>query len=190
MPDHVPAWELVQSEHLQDCRILQVNRDTARSPHTGETHDFFTIESVDWVNVIPLTPEGDVVMVRQYRHGSRGVTLEIPGGMVDAGEDPGAAVAREMLEETGYAGETPIRLGAVNPNPALFGNLCHSYVIHGAHQVDEIRNEGAEATAVELVPLSEIPERIRRGEIDHALVVTAFHWWGLRDQRHESGTNV
>ena len=180
MQSDVPEWELLESEHLQDCRILQVNRDIARSPHSGETHEFFSIESVDWVNVIPLTAEQEVVMVRQYRHGSRGVTLEIPGGMVDAGEDPGTAAARELLEETGYAGQEPVRLGAVNPNPALFGNLCHSYVVQGARQVAEIRNGGAEATVVELVPLAGIPDRIRTGEIDHALVVTAFHWWGLR----------
>ncbi len=183
MPDHVPDWELVASEHLQDCRILQVHRDTSRSPHTDTTHEFFRIEAVDWVNVIPLTPDNEVVMVRQFRHGSRRVTLEIPGGMVDAGEDPAATAARELLEETGYAGDAPIRLGAVNPNPALFGNQCHSYAVRGATRVAEIRNEGAEATVVELVPLAQIPNRIRAGEIDHALVVTAFHWWHLDHTR-------
>jgi ADP-ribose pyrophosphatase len=76
------------------------------SPRTGKEHDFYVLDSVNWVNVIAITPDQQLVMVEQYRHGSNTVELEIPGGMMDAGEtDPVATAVRELREETGYAGE-------------------------------------------------------------------------------------
>src|SRR5215468_5476548 len=95
-------WELVRSEYLARCRILNLRRDLSIDPRDGRQHDFYVIEAPDWVNVIPLTPDGQVVMIEQYRHGSGEVTLEIPGGMVDEGEEPHEAAVRELWEETGY----------------------------------------------------------------------------------------
>lgn len=151
----------------------------ARSPSSGEEHDFYCIESAEWVNVVPVTTDGQVVMVRQFRHGSQTLTLEIPGGMIDAGETPADAALRELLEETGYTAERAIPAGAVNPNPALFGNRVHTFVAPGVEKVAEIRNEGAEETWVELVPVSEIPRLVRAGEIDHALVLAGLYQWEL-----------
>ena len=151
----------------------------ARSPTSGEEHDFYCIESAEWVNVVPVTTDGQVVMVRQFRHGSQTLTLEIPGGMIDAGETPAEAALRELLEETSYTAERAIPAGAVNPNPALFGNRVHTFVAPGVEKVAEIRNEGAEETWVELVPVSEIPRLVRAGEIDHALVLAGLYQWEL-----------
>lgn len=175
-------WELVETETLQDCVVFRVGRALTRSPKTGEVHPFYRIDSVDWVNVVPITDAGDVVMVRQYRHGSREVTLEIPGGMVDPGETPAEAGARELLEETGYRAASISFLGRINPNPAIFGNTCHTFLASGAVPFAEIRNEGTEETVVELVPRSEIPQRLRAGEIDHALVVAALYWYDLAER--------
>lgn len=149
----------------------------ARSPRTGDVHSFYQIRADDWVNVVPVTRDGHIVMVRQYRHGCQQVTLEIPGGMVDPGETPAEAAARELLEETGYLAERVLPIGVVNPNPALFDNRCHTYLAVGAHRVDEVRNESTEETVVELVPEGEVDRLVREGRIDHALVVAAiFHW--------------
>ena len=137
-------WPLLEEETLQDCRIFNVLRARARSPRTGQAHDFYRIESVDWVNVVPLTLDDQVVMVRQFRHGSREVTLEIPGGMVDPGEEPAAAAARELLEETGYRAGDVVSLGRVSPNPALFDNRVHTFLATACTRVAEIVNEGAE----------------------------------------------
>ena len=160
--------------------MFRVDRTLARSPRTGDVHPFYQIRADDWVNVVPVTRDGHVVMVRQYRHGCQEVTLEIPGGMIDPGETPAAAAARELLEETGYRAERVEPIGWVNPNPALFDNRLHIFLATGAEAVAEIRNDGGtEETSVELVPGPEVDPMIRDGRIHHALVVAAIHRWRI-----------
>jgi len=174
-----PAWEVLSSELLQDCRVFRVARATVRSPHTSHAHPFFTIDADAWVNVVATTQRGELVMVRQWRHGARKVTLEIPGGLIDPGESPEIAAARELREETGFEAQSLRLLGDVNPNPALFGNRVYTYLAENCDRVGEVQNGALEETWVELVPERELPARLRAGEIDHALVIAALHWWKL-----------
>ena len=167
-------WTPLETELLQECAVFSVSRTRTVSPNDGSEHDFYRIDSCDWVNIIPVTPDGDVVMVRQYRHGTREVTLEIPGGMVDPGETPATAAERELLEETGYRVDQVVPIGATSPNPAIFGNRVYSYLGHGARRVAEVSNDGTEETAVELVSEARLPELLRSGGVDHALVLAAF----------------
>ena len=173
-------WEVVETEELQQCKVFAVTRSMTRSPLSGEVHPFFRIEAGDWVNVVPITADDELVLVRQYRHGSREITLEIPGGIVDPGETPAEAAARELLEETGYRAERVEPLGHVNPNPALFENRCPTFLAPEVVRVAEIQNTQLEETSVELVPMAEIPDQLRRGIIDHALVVAALYWYALK----------
>ena len=175
-----PSWEVLEEEHLQHCKVFDVHRATMKSPITGEPHPFYRIESPDWVNVVALTPDDALVMVRQFRHGSRVVTLEIPGGLVDTGESAPEAAARELLEETGYRAGRLEDLGSLNPNPALFANRVHMQLALDCVRVGEIQNSSTEHTTVELLPLAALPDTLRRGEIDHALVVAALHAFELR----------
>ena len=175
-------WELIETEDLQDCRVFRVARSLARSPRTGQEHSFYRIDADDWVNIVPLTAAGEIVMIRQFRHGSREVTLEIPGGIVDPGETPLGAALRELREETGYAAETAEPTGMVNPNPALFGNRVYSFVAHDVRRVGGIANDGTEETAVELVSRAELPQLLAEGRITHALVVAALFWFDLRER--------
>jgi 8-oxo-dGTP pyrophosphatase MutT (NUDIX family) len=175
-------WRVVQRDFLQDCRVFSVSRTLAESERTGERFPFFRIDSADWVNVVPLTRGGEVVMIRQYRHGSGEVTLEVPGGMVDPGETPAGAAARELLEETGYRAARIEALGHVSPNPALFGNRLHAFVARDVEKVAEVRNEAREETLVELVPRRDLPELVRRGRVDHALVIATLHFLELAER--------
>ncbi|HKA13555.1 MAG TPA: NUDIX hydrolase [Myxococcota bacterium] len=172
-------WTVLENDAIQDCRVFSVRRIRARSPRTGDAHDFFAIDASDWVNVVAITPDGCVVMVRQYRQGAGRVTLETPGGMVDPGETPADAAARELLEETGYAAAELIPLGAVNPNPALFSNCLHGFLARGAERVREVQSDSTEETHVELLPLAALREEVRAGRVDHALVIAVAYLYEL-----------
>jgi 8-oxo-dGTP pyrophosphatase MutT (NUDIX family) len=180
MPRKPTPWPELEREALADCRVFTVSRSRARSPHTGGQHDFYRIDASDWVNIVPLTEAGEVVMIRQYRHGECAVTLEIPGGIVDPGESPAQAAARELLEETGYrcTGE-PIATGVLNPNPALFGNRVHSFLAERVCWEREIECGETEDTHVELVRLADLDRVLRAGTVSSALVIAAFHWMRL-----------
>jgi 8-oxo-dGTP pyrophosphatase MutT (NUDIX family) len=168
------SWPVVSSRLERAFRIFNLRTDRARSPLTGAEHDFVVLESAPWVNVIPLTRAEEVILIRQYRHGIRETTLEIPGGLVETADTPLAAAKRELLEETGCQGETWIELGYVHPNPAIQDNRCYTFLALGVTQAGPQALDEKEDIAVLLHPLADIPRLIREGEITHALVVAAF----------------
>jgi ADP-ribose diphosphatase len=182
---HPRAWRVLADEHLQHCKVFDVHRATMASPKTGEPHPFYRIESSEWVNVVALTERDELVMVRQFRQGSRTLTLEIPGGLVDPGESPAQAAGRELLEETGYQAGRLESLGSINPNPALFSNRVHMWVALDCESVAPIRNESTEETSVALLPLADLGSTVSAGGIDHALVVATLYrfelWRSARD---------
>jgi 8-oxo-dGTP pyrophosphatase MutT (NUDIX family) len=176
----IKPWKRIRSQPPQSFRVFSVRTDTTISPRTGRKHDFYILESRDWINIIPLTDNQQVVMIKQYRHGSRGVTLEIPGGLVDAGDTPKKAAARELLEETGYQAKEWKKIGVVNPNPALFNNRCHTFLAQDIKKITDPLPDQTEDIEVVLIPLKRIPGLILNGEIDHAMVITAFTYCLLR----------
>ena len=179
-PGKLKSWQRLDSETVYSCRIFSLQKNRSRSPRTNKEHDFFVLDSGDWVNIIPVTADDRVVLIRQYRHGTEDFTLEIPGGMVDQ-EDPSPlyAARREMQEESGYDSEDIIPLGAIHPNPAIQGNRCHSFLARNVEKRFEPNFDTTEETEVTLAPLADIPDLIRQGQITHALVVVAFHWYDL-----------
>jgi ADP-ribose pyrophosphatase len=168
-------WSIISSKPDKSYRVFSLRTDHARSPRTGRSHDFFVLESSAWVNVIPLTDKNEVVLVRQYRHGTRDITIEIPGGLVEGEDSPEVAARRELREETGYAEESLVGLGYVEPNPAIQNNRCYTYLAKNVYAIGEQKQDEKEDIDVILKPLAEIPRMIREGEITHALVIAAFY---------------
>ena len=179
----IQPWKVTRSEMLLDGRIFKVRKDVVVNPRTGQPHDMFVLEQPNWVNVIPLTPDERVVMVEQWRHGTRSVHLETPGGLMEDGETPEQCARRELLEETGYEAGEVVRLGTVHPNPAIQNNLQHYVLATNCRHVAAPALDSAEDIMVRLVPLSEVPDMIRTGKITHGIVIGGFYWLELHRQK-------
>jgi ADP-ribose pyrophosphatase len=174
-----PDWTLLGSRKVSDHRIFRIRHDRYRVEPAGVEREFVVLESPDWVNVVPLTDDGRMVLVRQYRHGIRGTSLEIPGGIIDPGESPEMAALRELREETGFEPERITLLGRVCPNPAIQDNRCYLYLAENCRPAARPDPEVFERIEVLLHPVAEVPELIRREEICHGLVLNALGFLGL-----------
>jgi ADP-ribose pyrophosphatase len=170
------SWQVLRKQQVADCRVFKVRRDFSRDPRNGREHEFFVIEAPDWINVVPVTADGKIVMIEQYRHGTNEVTLEIPGGMVDEGESHAETAARELVEETGYRASTVELIGRSRPNPAIQNNWLYSFVARNCVLTQAPQPDEVEQIDVRLVPFNEVPRLITTGAITHALVIAAFYY--------------
>lgn len=173
-PSSVRAWEWLESRHEPHMILFKPRWDRLRNPRTQQDMERLVLETPAWVNVVALTAERRLIVVRQYRFGTRSVTTEIPGGMVDRGEEHAAAARRELREETGYTAERWTYLGAVEPNPAFQDNLCHHWLAEDAALTHPQELDGGEDIEVTTLALDEVRRAILAGEIRHALVLTAL----------------
>lgn len=173
------GWKKVTgSEVVLNTPVFDIEKTRMKCLRTGKEGDFYTFTCPNWVNVIAETADHKLVMIKQFRAGSDKIELEIPGGGIESHEpDPIAAGARELLEETGYAGKSGRIIGKVCPNPALQGNTCFTIFFSDTEKVSEPTMEGTEDIETFLVPTDQIHDKIVNGEITHGLVLNALHFY-------------
>jgi len=174
------SWKRLGGRPVADCRVFSVRAERAAHPVSGHERDFYVLDAPDWVNVIALTAGGEIVLVEQYRHGTESVTLELPGGTVDPGEEPLAAGLRELAEETGHGGGRAEILGWCEPNPAMQSNRCWFVLVEGVREVGPPAPDEGEHLAVRLEPAGRVPQLLADGAIRHALVLAAFQRYFAR----------
>jgi 8-oxo-dGTP pyrophosphatase MutT (NUDIX family) len=180
----VRTWPRLSRRTLHEARVFTLVAEEHVSPRTRETLEAVVLESSDWCNVIAVTEADELVMVRQFRFGTQQVELEIPGGIVDPGEDPLLSAQRELLEETGYRAARWSSLGSVAPNPAIHRNRLHSFLAEGCVHVAEQEFDAFEDISVDVLPRARVDALIADGTICHALVVVAFQKWALLRAGH------
>lgn len=176
----IKPWKTTETKILGDYRIFTVHSDHKVSPRTQAGHDFFVIDCANWVNVIAMTPDQQLVMVEQYRHGSNTVELEIPGGMIDRKDaSPIAAGTRELREETGYEGGGARVLGEIFPNPAIMSNVCYTVLVENCRLVHPVEFDSGEDLITRLVPVADLPKLVAEKKIGHSLVAVALYHFDL-----------
>ncbi len=167
-------WEKRGDRSLASTRILDLREVRFRHPVRGTERDFIVINAPSWVVAVALTADRHLVMVNQFRFGIDGFSLELPGGVIDSGEDPVAAGVRELGEETGYFGPRARLLGSVHPNPAIQSNRCHFVLVEQAARVAGTDWDPDEEIEISTVPVEDALAWARSGRITHALTLNAL----------------
>jgi len=165
----IEPWKVLESTYIRP----RFRVDKCALPN-GKFLDATIFEFRSWANIVALTKNNEVVLIKQYRHGVKDVLWEIPGGVVNDGEFPLEGVKRELLEETGYTALEFIQAGALYPNPALQTNTMYCFLALNAEKVTEQNLDDGEDIDVQLVPLDELVSMMQRGEFIHALQVAAL----------------
>jgi ADP-ribose pyrophosphatase len=161
-------------------RVFEVHEGTWERDDGTRFGPFATFDCADWCNVVAITRASELVLVWQHRFGTDALSLELPGGIIERGESPREAARRELKEETGYDAPALDALIQVHPNPALQGNVCHSFLAQEAHAAGPTEFDENEECELLLVPLSRVRELLAEGHVTHALSVVALQALLLR----------
>lgn len=172
--DTIKPWKILSSEYLVQDRWMVLRADKCELPNGVVLDKYYVREINDFVHVVPINEKGEILIVKQYRHGPQIISTEIPGGVVDPGEEPIEAAKRELLEETGCVAD---RLEAVPPlytNPARNTNRAHTFIAHNAQIVQPPQQESTEHIEFEFVSRQEVNTMLDEGQFAHALHVASL----------------
>ena len=171
------VWPLLKEESVLETPIFSVHCQTCRSPKDGQDKGFYVLKSGDWAQALAITKKGEAVLVRQFRQGSRELSLELPGGVIEKGQTPLAAAQRELREETGYTAPKWRKLATFKPNPAVRNNLAHLFLAEEAELTETTEFDENEDLELITVPLARLKEMVMNGEIDHAIMAAGILYY-------------
>jgi 8-oxo-dGTP pyrophosphatase MutT (NUDIX family) len=174
-------WPTIEKKKILEAHVFHYTKVKRQSPTTLEVGEFDIVQCLNWVNIVAITPDQKIVLIKQYRHGSESVTTEIPGGAVNYQEDMLLAAKRELQEETGYTSENWTSLGRVDVNPAFMTNACETFLALDAQLTHEQNLDLFEEIDVFLEDKEKIHELIKNNDITHSLVITAFYFYWRRE---------
>ncbi|MCH8566997.1 MAG: NUDIX hydrolase [Balneolales bacterium] len=168
-------WETTSKKIICKTRVFEVVQKIMRPLDLrGKEAEFSTLYAPDWINVVAVSSAGEVLLVKQFRYGTERLSLEIPGGVIDPDdENPLYTAKRELMEETGYTAKKWSKLGVITSNPALFNNSCHVFLAEECKQTHQQQLDEHERIELIKLSLDDFFNRIKNGEIDHALAVAA-----------------
>jgi 8-oxo-dGTP pyrophosphatase MutT (NUDIX family) len=169
-------WDEQSAKTAADFRIFTVEESLCRSPR-GDIKPFSVIATSDWVMTVPVLETGrgkEFVMVRQWRHGARALSVEFPGGVLEAGETSADGAAREFREETGYLAGSLTALGAMNPNPAIMANRIHFYLAQNLTPTGRLDLDENEFVETVTLPVDEVAATMGNPPFIHALTAAAL----------------
>jgi ADP-ribose pyrophosphatase len=173
----ITKWKIHSSEVAFKAAIFRYVKLKSESPTTGKIGDFDLIQCLNWVNVIAITKDQQIVLIKQYRHGTDQVTVEIPGGAVNPNEDVRLAAERELREETGYTSKNWKHIGRVDANPAFMSNYCDTYLALDAEKTHEQEFDPFEEIEVYLKDKKDVRAMVTSGEITHSIVIAALYFF-------------
>jgi 8-oxo-dGTP pyrophosphatase MutT (NUDIX family) len=169
-------WKRLSSEYICKEPWATLRRDTCELPDGRINDHYYVLEYPDWVNMIGITEQNELLVIKQYRHGAGIISLEIPAGTTEAGEDPKNAAVREMLEETGYQFDQIEEIAKLYANPATSGNITYTYLMTGGKKVQEQALDEHEEIDVYRIPLEEAKSMLLDNKFSQALHASALFY--------------
>lgn len=167
-------WTCIKQESGPDLKLFRARFDYMLNPRNQLTERMIILESPDSVNVVPVTAKGDIIFVRQYRFGIQAYTLELPGGIVDPGEEHGLAAQRELQEETGYTSQDWSYLGKIASNPVFMDSYIHHWVAKDVELTHETSLDAGEDVEWVALSIEEVRIELLQGGFEHPHAINAL----------------